>query len=293
MIFINIISSMNKIFTTREQAMIIWFAITFIFCMKNKSIRNSLKDIVELIIKLLLKIPGMVMITYIIILGCTLNKIGYLQSTIIKDYIFWSIFGLIPIINTIVSKYKTITVLEILREVVKFSIVPLFIINTYTMSLLSELIIIPISVMCTMGIVMCDSKEEYKAAKNVFNFVIIAIFIVMIYVAIKGFIINVNDLKDITFWEGIAIDIVCIIGYIPLIVYFRWYLLYEQIGMLIGFRSKLNKCVIYLITLKNCLFIRKKLVCILENINEFYRIENWRDLDSRIKQVLDKVYNVA
>ena len=283
MIFINIINAINNIFTTREQAMIIWCIIACIFCIRNKKIRSSIKDLMKSIKNILVTIPGVVMVIYILAFGFLLYKLGYLKSTIIKDYIWWVLFGLLPVIFRVIENYKTITLKQIITDIIKFSIIPLFIINSYTMSLIVELLIIPLSVICSGCLVICDYKDASPYVKKVFNGGLIIISMMMIFFGFKGFIINIDDIKDITFWKSISMDIVCILGSIPLIFYFRWYLLYEQVGLHIGFRSKLNKCIIYLVTFKNCLLSRKKLVAILDNMNEFYRIESWRDLDNRIK----------
>lgn len=288
MIFINIINTINNIFTTREQAMIIWCIIIGIFCIKDKKIRSSIKGLMKSIGKIFITTPVIVMIIYIVAFGILLYKLGYLKATIIKDYIFWILFALIPIIARVIENSKTITVKQIITDTIKFSIIPLFIINSYTMNLIAELLIIPLAFICSGCLVMCDYKNVSPYVKKVFNSGLIIISIMMIYYGFKGFFININDVREIEFWKSVAIDIVCILGVIPLIFYFRWYVLYEQVGLHIGIRNKLNKWIIYLVTFKNCLLYRVKLVLILDNMNEFYRIESWRDLDYRIKEVLSQ-----
>ena len=293
MIFINIIDAINKIFTTREQAITIWIIIALIYCISKEEIRTSLKQVVKAMNKVLLTIPMIFMIMYILLFGVFLHKVGYLKYTIIKDYIIWGIFGLFPIIINVIEKYKTITLLEIIRDTVKFSIIPLFIINNYTMNIFVELIIIPLAFICNMCIVICGSKEEYEPAKKILNIVLIVISVLIIYSGIRGFVSHIDDLKSILFWESLGMDIIGVIGFIPVILFFRYYMLYEQITIRIVCRSDLNKFIICMIIFKNCLLSKKKLLCILNNINFFYRIVDWRDLDNRIKANLNKVYEVA
>ena len=268
--------------------MIIWCIIIGIFCIKDKKIRSSIKGLMKSIGKIFITTPVIVMIIYIVAFGILLYKLGYLKATIIKDYIFWILFALIPIIARVIENSKTITVKQIITDTIKFSIIPLFIINSYTMNLIAELLIIPLAFICSGCLVMCDYKNVSPYVKKVFNSGLIIISIMMIYYGFKGFFININDVREIEFWKSVAIDIVCILGVIPLIFYFRWYVLYEQVGLHIGIRNKLNKWIIYLVTFKNCLLYRVKLVLILDNMNEFYRIESWRDLDYRIKEVLSQ-----
>lgn len=273
--------------------MIIWGFIIAIFCMKDKKIRGSIKGLMKSIKNIIITIPGIFMIIYILAFGFLLHKLGYLKSSIIKDYIWWVLCGLLPVIFTVIENYKIITVKQIITDIIKFSIIPLFIINSYTMSLIVELFIIPVAVICSGCLVICDYKDVSPYVKKVFNGGLIIISIIMIYYGFEGFFTNINDIKTIDFWKSISIDIVCIVGVIPLICYFRWYMLYEQVGLHIGIRSKLNKWIIYLVIFKNCLLNRVKLVYILDNMNKFYRITNWRDLDSRIKEVLKGIRNVA
>lgn len=136
-------------------------------------------------------------------------------------------------------------------------------------------------------------KEGYKPAKKVLNTILIFISIFIIYFAIKGFVRNIGDVKDIVFWESMGIEIVCVVGCIPVIIFFRWYMLYEQILIRIVCRSNLNRFTIFLTVFKNCLLSRKRLLCLLNTMNSFYRIEIWKDLDNRIKKNLNKVSKVA
>ena len=268
--------------------MIIWCIVIAIFSMKDKKVRSSIKDFMKSVAKIIMTIPGIVMIIYIVIFGLLLHRVGYLKSTIIKDYIWWVLFGLIPVLTRIIQDCKTITVKQIIKDVIKFSIIPLFIINTYTMNLAIELLIIPLAFICSACLALCDYKAVSPYVKKVFNAGILIISTMIIYYGFKGFFINIDDIKNIVFWKSISIDIICILGSLPLIFYFRGYILYEQVGLYIGLRSKLNKWVIYLVTFKNCLLSTRKLVHILDNINEFYRIESWRDLDCRIEGILNK-----
>lgn len=280
-------------FTTREISIIIWVSIVLLYSISHKNVRNSMKSIPKSMMKLILTIPGMVIFLYPIIFGTILYKIGYLEFFIIKDYVLWVIFCAIPIIDKLINKYKTIMIADIIKDVVKFSIIPLFIINSYTMNLIAELIIVPILFISGACMAMCDYRPGYEGAKRVFNFVIIIISIYMIYYGINGFFTNVNDLIDVMFWKSIGMDIICILGFIPMFMYIRLYILYEQVRRHIKRRSKLSKFVINMVVFKNCIFSRKRLLSILDSINEFYRIEDWRDLDNRIKDVSRKLYKAS
>lgn len=268
--------------------MMIWCIIIYILCISDKKIRSSMKGLRKSIKKIIMTIPGVVIIMYMSAFGFLLYKLEYLEAAIIKGYIWWVLFGLLPVIYKVIENYKTITVKEILTDIIKFSIIPLFVINSYTMNLIAELLIIPLSVICSGCLVLCDYRDVSPYVKKVFNTGLIIISMVMIYYGFEGFFVNIDDMKDMVFWKSISIDIICILGAIPLIFYFRLYVLYEQVELHIGIRSKLEKWVIYLVTFKNCLLNRKKLVIILDNINSFCRIESWRDLDCRVKDILSE-----
>lgn len=232
------------------------------------------------------------MIIYIVVFGFLLYKLEYLEVFMIKDYILWILFGFIPVMTEIVYNYKTITVKHIIIDTVKFSIIPLYIINSYTMSLLIELLIIPISIICSGIVVICNYKDVPHNIKKVFNYGLIIINSIMIYHACKYFVINISDIKSINFLKNIIMEILCIIGMIPIILYLRLYMLYEQVGINMVYRCKLNKWIIYLVIFKNCLLSRLKLIYILENRNEFYRIKSWKELDNRVKIVLSCINSI-
>lgn len=288
-----IIDIISQIFTTREIAIIIWINILLLYSIAHKNVRSSIKSILKLIIKLILTIPGMVIFAYSMIFGILLYKIGYLEFFIIKDYILWVMFCEIPIIYRLVNKYNTIMGADIIKDVFKLSIIPLFIINSYTMSLIAELIIVPILFLSGACMAMFDYRQEYEGVKKVFDFVITIISIYMVCFAIKGFFTNLDDLIDVMFWKSIGMDIICILGFIPMFMYIRLYMLYEKVRIHIKIRSKLSKFVINLVVFKNCTFSRRRLVNILDNINGFYKIEDWIDLDNRIKDISKEEYKAS
>lgn len=228
------------------------------------------------------------MIIYVILLYYLLYKCKYLTLYQVKDYIVWVLFCLIPVLGNVIKKYRTITIKQILKSIISFSIFPMFIISSYNMNIILELIIIPIAALCGGCIAICDYKHDNEIAKKIFNYILVFIGLMMVYYAIKGFSSNIQDVKNIEFWKSMLSEVLYIVCVTPMIVYLKWYMIYESVCIRIQIRSKLSRILIYLIIFKNCRFSRDKVICILNNISEFCGTKSLKNLDKRIKHILSK-----
>src|SRR5690606_3349476 len=112
--------------------------------------------------------------------------------------------------------FLNITIKDLLRNVIKFSIIPLFIINTYTFSIWIELIIVPLATMLTIFISYSENKKEHKSSYNVLV-IFTAIFGCAVFVfSLRNFWLNVSDIKDLLFWKTFSFELILYILHLPL-----------------------------------------------------------------------------
>ena len=163
------------------------------------------------------------------------------------------------------------------------------------MNIIFELFVLPIVVLCEACIVLCDYHNN-EITKKVFNSILSIVGLIMVYYAFKGFFNNIQNIRSIEFWKSMLLEIVCVLSVIPMILYFKWYLICENIGIKTQVRSELSRILIYIIIFKNYKFNRNKILHILNNISGFGGTKSLKDLDERIKHILYKenvvyVYN--
>ncbi|QOT12789.1 hypothetical protein JNUCC32_12520 [Paenibacillus sp. JNUCC32] len=73
------------------------------------------------------------------------------------------------------------------------SIIPMFIISEYTLSIWAELIIVPVLAVISGLLVVSEKDKKYHQFKKLLNIILIVIGFIYIFVGIKGFITNLND----------------------------------------------------------------------------------------------------
>lgn len=242
------------------MAIIIWSSIIVIVAVtilikqkKHGSFFNLFKALIKVV-----KHPIMIAaLIYICILFYFFYTTGIIKGIdLIKDYIKLLIFAVIPMIFKVVTKYKEITISEIPKVILKFSIIPLFIINEYTFNIFLELFIVLASTLLTLLLVISGRKSELQTVNKLVNCCLIILGIYIVVFAFKGFIGNLSDTQSILFWKKMFLELL-LLCHIPLFIFLQISSYYEKIVSLIRIKTKLaettkGRTKVYLILIKNC-----------------------------------------
>lgn len=225
----------------REQAIVIWLMIFIIYALLIKDVRKTIPGLIKSLFRLLRHPIFIITSIYILVIFSIMffNKI--MELGVIKDYIIWIIFGLFPVIFQVTTKYFEVNIRKIFIETFKFSIIPLFIINEYTLSIWIELFIVPILIIIGAMLAIADTDEKYKSVKKILNYILMIMGLVFFIVAVNSFIANVIDALKIEFWEKMFIDIIGIILHIPLLLLIQIMSVYEQVIVRTNINTRLDK----------------------------------------------------
>ncbi|WP_062231876.1 hypothetical protein [Fictibacillus sp. FJAT-27399] len=219
-------------FSTREIAVLIWIAIFAIFAFrvlkKNKQL-GTVSHIFKATGKVI-KHPLMVItIIYIILIYLLLNQFKVITGLgLIKDYWKVILFGLFPMIVKVATDYENVNVHKMFLGLLKFSIIPLFIIGEYTFNIFIELVLVPVLTVMVMMITYIDYHPEYNAAKKLLNWILSIIGLWIFAYAVKTFVANINDLKQLLFWEKMFLELLLFL-HLPLLIFLKATSYYEQI----------------------------------------------------------------
>ncbi len=180
------IFKMLDIFSTRELALGIYLLLGIVYCLAEPKCRSSVCDLIKCACGKKLSIPFLILLLYAGVFVCVLTICPFWKWIYIKDIILWVLFAGIPVCygaanKTVDKEYF----LSIIFNNFKFAIIVEFIINTFTFSLPTEMVLQLGLLALYLFQFTAEKKPEFKSAKRVIDALIIIVGIVMLYFTIK------------------------------------------------------------------------------------------------------------
>ncbi len=173
-----------------------------------------------------------------------LYEVGFIESSMIKESIFWSLgaFGLIMKHQDIIKEEKFVRklILDNLKLLVLFE----FIYNMYSFNLAIEIILIFIgTVLIMMKTIMGnkDLNEGEALLMKIINFILSILVITTIIFTIIQLYSNYNEINVIQNIKSFFLPLVMIILYIPFYYLLLLYTKYEMVFITVNFFIKENQ----------------------------------------------------
>ncbi|MCE5172677.1 hypothetical protein LQV63_25750 [Paenibacillus profundus] len=197
---------------------------------------------------------------YVLLVFLAMYSFKVIGVELIKDYVVWIFSALYPLISKVSTNYSEISVKRIFFETFKLSVIPMFIISEYTLSLWAELFIVPLCVFIGGLLAVADTDAKYALVKKLFNYVLMIIGVIFIFVAFKGLINNISDVLKIDFYEKMFMDFVGIILHTPLLLMIQFLSFYEQIIIRTNLKTRFDKIRATLIIIRRCKLNKQQLI---------------------------------
>lgn len=266
-------------FNPREQATIIIIICFLIYALSLKSVRGLIPNLVKSFFKLTYHPIFIVIFLYIVGVFFCLYLNSIIGFELIKDYTIWILFAFFPLISKVVSSFATISIKDIFKDIFKLSVIPLFIMNEYTFPLNGEIFLVPLAVFTGLLLVVANTDSKYIPVQKLLNFFNIIIGLVVVVVALRGFITHLDDTKKIDFWQKMFIDIIGITVHLPLLFLIRLLCFYEHILIRTNLKNPIEKFLALFIIVKKCGFNISKLSENLKNslLRQVHSIEDFKD----------------
>ncbi|MDD4399742.1 MAG: hypothetical protein PHS01_09360 [Dysgonamonadaceae bacterium] len=231
--------SFLKLFTTREQAIIIWVAVFLIWLLFQKNLRNSLAGLLHAFFQKKILAAVLMMIFYVGLAVYLLSRIHLWDVVLLKDAIFWVIgTAFILFLNLNKATEDKDYFRKILLDNLKFILILTFLINFYTFSLIVELITLPIIVIIAAMSVYAGTKKEYLPAKKLADFLLSAWGIFLIIYATIQVLSNYQKFLITDNFLAFLLPILLTVALVPFLYGFAVYMTYEglftRIDFLIG-----------------------------------------------------------
>lgn len=184
------------IFNNREIAIGIWLFIAIVLASFSKSIRKifheSFPKLCKLFFSRWILIPLGLAAGYIVLVVLALQKVGFWNSELLKNTIFWCLS--VPVVSMFRISETTgdkSYFQNAVKDIFKVVIVLEFLIAFYTFPLWVELLTVPVATVLIMMQVVAETKEAYKPAEKLLGYILslfgISLFIYAIYKLLADF----------------------------------------------------------------------------------------------------------
>jgi hypothetical protein len=159
-----------------------------------------------------------------------LNRIGFWETSLLKDTIFWVVFAELPLFAKAIEKAKDKHFfINTIKGNLTFVVIVEFLINFWTFDLWLEIIIVPVSVFFGMFYAVSKMKKEYQqVTKFLEKLQIIAGFYVL-YNLTSNLFTQADMLFKIEIFKNLLLPFVLLVCTIPIVYGLAMYGQYEQI----------------------------------------------------------------
>lgn len=172
---------MMELFNNREIAIALWSTLFFGWALSQKGIRLSILQLAKNFFSSKIIIPFTLLFAYSFLVVLLLRKIHIWSLSNLKETIYWFIFsGVIIAFTTIIYEKTQKTIRKKIRELVTFTVVLEFIVNTYVFKLHIEMLFIPMIAILTSVYTYTSIKNQHKKVEQFTGTLLAIIGITMI-----------------------------------------------------------------------------------------------------------------
>ena len=273
----------QRIFTNREIAFIVWLLFIMVALVSTRFVRQSLAELVGVLFQKVFLWVFLSALIYLIPLVWFFERID-IWST--KDFVFW-IFAvaLVQIFNVTNAKksdyFKTIIV-----QSVTFTVLVEFIINFYSFHLVVELLLLPILLLLTTLKAVSDTDKKYNAISKLLENIFAVLGFTFIGYSIYKTIINYDNFFTLLTLKDFVFPILLTIVFIPFLYFLALYIAYESYFIHLDFMTvkKEKVKIVKRLILRRANFSLETLNRIRRHFHKKVFYDN-TDLDTYIKRI--------
>lgn len=270
----DIIAKIVANFNNREISIFFWFIVFLIWSLSQKSIRESMVNLIKSFVNILALY--FLMLVYISIIIIIFYQFQIWDFSLLKDTIYWSLgVAFILLLNINDTSKDSGYFRKVFFNCFKVVILLEFLTNLYSFSLITELFSLPIILLFAMASAFGEIKEEHKSAKKVSDFLISIYGITVVVFSIYHAIIDFDKLTTTNNLRSILLSPTMTILYIPFVYFTALYMAYESFFKskrhILADNNKLFRTIMWQV-FKRCNFNLKKIQLVSRKIH-IYRTE--------------------
>lgn len=217
----------QAIFNNREIALLLWLAVIFLAVLLSK-LRKSLVPIVKILTSKMFLIIFSLIGAYLFGIILLLKNLEVWQTSNLKDVLFWLFtVGLLLVFK--INDAKSNTYFKgIFLSAIKWTIILEFVVNLYSFSLFTEIVILPVLVFLAMTQAVAEMDEKHKVVskflQNVIALAGLSIFSYSLYKTVINFEAVLTFQNLVSFLLPSTITIL----FVPFVYFLALYSTYES-----------------------------------------------------------------
>lgn len=230
-----------EILSTREWAITIWGTVFFIWVLTQRKIRESLWNVIKILMGKHLRRFFMVITFYVAGITLVFYQLPYWNNMYLKDILLWFIFSGISYCVNSITKSDTDYLKSTLKENFRIIVVIEYFMGIFTFKLWIELLIIPAITILVLMNVVAEHEEKYRTVHRLINIVLALIGWWMLWGAVSVGLEEYKELNAMTTLISFLIPIAYTILILPLEYGLAIYSGYEQIFVIMKIRDNQDK----------------------------------------------------
>lgn len=279
-----------NLFSNREISIAIW-TIIFIawvvfMAIKDSKIRVSIYQLFKAICNKNIAIFIFITFTYVALSIIFLSNLSLWNWIYLKDVILWFLFIGLPIcFNAIVERNKQY-LSEIVKNNFKVAVFIEFLVGTFTFSIFTELLLVPISTFIFLLYSVSKLEASYKPAEKFFSFILNTLGLIILFSVGRIAIQNYAELNTLELLVAFSIPITMTIIFLPLSYCFALYSGYEMLFLPLKFRlpNKENRKIVIRKIVRTCRLSITKVEYFKKNyLGKFYSSVTEKEVNKIIK----------
>lgn len=222
--------TLQTVFNNRELALGAWIILAIVAGLFTKAGRKFLQSVAPIIFGRKFVVFYIIFLSFFTLTVLYLYCIGFWDTSLLKDTIFWIIFIEIPLFAKAIDKAKDGRFfVKLIRDNLTIIVVIDFLLNFWTFSLVVELIIVPIALF--LGALYAFAARDEKAAivKKFLNWLFIIFGIISVIFALYNLVKHPEELWNIETLKEFLLPILLLFMNLPVVYGLALYNVYEQV----------------------------------------------------------------
>ena len=233
----------QEFFNNREIAIGIWVIIGLAVILPTKPARQFIKTAIPILFCKKFVIFYIVFLSFLGLVLFALNWAGLWDLTLLKDTVFWVLFVELPLFAKAIEKADGGRFFSnLIRENVAIVVAIEFFVGFWTFSLITEIILIPLTVLISVLQVLAGQDKKHRSAKRFFDGLLVLWGIILLINAIYSLIHAPNQFLSFNTLKSLLLPLVLLVFNLPVVYGLALYNTYEQIFIRIkGSKSEQKK----------------------------------------------------
>lgn len=233
----------QEFFNNREIAIGIWVIIGLAVILPTKPARQFIKTAIPILFCKKFVIFYIVFLSFLGLVLFALNWAGLWDLTLLKDTVFWVLFVELPLFAKAIEKADGGRFFsKLIRENVAIAVAIEFFVGFWTFSLITEIILIPLTVLISVLQVLAEQDKKHRSVKRFFDGLLVLWGIILLINAIYSLIHAPNQFLSFDTLKSLLLPLVLLVFNLPVVYGLALYNTYEQIFIRIkGSRSEQKK----------------------------------------------------